>query len=77
MLNSMIDCRSCVREIDSGNGIRSMISGFAAFASENSKADKLRFGVSLAADTNCIVPPLDALQGRIDGFIRERRWFPR
>lgn len=29
-----------------------------------------------AAGINCIVQPLDALQGRINGFIRERRSFP-
>jgi hypothetical protein len=77
MSNSTIDCRSCVQEIDSGNGIRSMISGFAAFASENSKPGRLRFGVSPAADINCIVPLLDARQDRINGFIRDRRSFPR
>jgi hypothetical protein len=71
----MIACRSCVRVIDLGNGIRWMISGFAAFASESSKADRLRFAVSRAADINCIVPHLDALQNRSNGFIRERRLF--
>ena len=48
-----------------------MISGFAVFANENSKADRLRFGVSRAADINCIVPRLDALQDPINGFTRE------
>jgi hypothetical protein len=54
-----------------------MIIGFAVFAVENSRADKLKFGVFLAADTNFVVPPLDVLQDRINGFIRERRSFPR
>jgi hypothetical protein len=52
-----------------------MINGFAVFASESSKADRLRFGVSPAADTNCLVPHLDALQDRINGFIRKRWLF--
>ena len=58
-------------EIDSGNGIRSTISGFVVFASENSKAGRLRSDVSLAADIKCIVPLLDVLQDRINGFIHE------
>jgi hypothetical protein len=77
MLNSTIDFRSCGQEIDSGNGIRSMINEFAVSARENSKADRLRFGVFLVADINCIVPLLDALQDHINGFIRERWSFPK
>jgi hypothetical protein len=73
MPNLTIDCRCCVQVIDSGNGIRLMISGFAVFASEDSKAGRLRSGVFLVGDTNCIVPRLDALQERINGCIRERR----
>jgi hypothetical protein len=73
----MIGCRYCARQIDSGDGIRSTISGFAAFASEHSKAGRLMSDVSLAADINCIVPPLDALRDRTNGFIRERRSFVR
>ena len=38
--NSTIGCRFCAREIESEDGIRSMISVSAAFASENSKADR-------------------------------------
>jgi hypothetical protein len=64
-----------VRETDSGSGIRSMINGFAMFASENSKAGRLRFGVSRAADINCIVQFLDVLQDRINGFLRKRALF--
>jgi hypothetical protein len=74
MSNSTIDCRSCVREIDSENGIRSTISGFAEFASESSKGGRSRSGVPLAADIKCIVPRLDALQGRTNGFIRKHRF---
>ena len=51
-----------------------MITAFAVCASENSKAGRLKSGVSQAADINCIVLPLDALQDRINGFIRERWW---
>jgi hypothetical protein len=61
-----------VQEIDSGDGNRSTISGFAVFASENSNAVRLKSGVFLVADINCIVRPLDAIQDRINGFIRER-----
>jgi len=74
MLNSTIDCRSCVWEIDSGDGIRSMINGCAACASESSRAGRLKSGVYPAADASCIVPRLDALQGRTNGFIREHRF---
>jgi hypothetical protein len=74
MLNSTIDFRSCVREIDSEDGIRSMINGCAACASESSKAGRLKSGVYPAADASCIVPRLDALQGRTNGFIREHRF---
>jgi hypothetical protein len=74
MLDLAIDFRFCVREIDSEDGIRSMIRGFAAFVSESSKAGRLKSGVWLAADINCIVPRLDALQGRTNGFIREHRF---
>jgi hypothetical protein len=51
-----------------------MISGCAVFASENSKAGRLKSGVSPAGDINCIVPRLDALQDRINGIIREHRF---
>jgi hypothetical protein len=77
MSNSTIDCRSSVQEIGSGNGIRSMISGFAVFVNENSKAGSLRFGVSLAAGINSIAPPLGVRQDRINGFIREGHPFLR
>jgi hypothetical protein len=63
-----------VQEIDSGDGIRSTISGFAVFANEDSKEDRLAFDVYAAAGINCIVQPSDALQGRINGFIREHRF---
>ena len=48
-----------------------MSSVFAVFASENSKAGRLRFGGSLVGDINSIVPRLGVLQDRINGFIRE------
>ena len=51
-----------------------MINGCAACASESSKAGRLKSGVCPAADINCIVPPLDAFQGRINGFIGEHRF---
>jgi hypothetical protein len=51
-----------------------MISGFAAFASESSKAGRLKSGVYPAADASCIVPRLDAVQGRTNGFIGEHRF---
>jgi hypothetical protein len=73
----MIACRSCVQVIGSENGIRSTITVFAVFASENSKAGRLRSGVFPAADTNSIVPLLDVLHDRTNGFIRKRRWFQR
>jgi len=47
------------------------------FASGNSKAGRLISDVSPAADINFIVPLLDALQDRTNGFIRERRSFLR
>jgi hypothetical protein len=74
MLNSTIDSRSCVREIDSGDGIRSMVNGCAACASESSKAGRLKTGVYPAADASCIVLRLDALQDRTKGFIGEHRF---
>jgi hypothetical protein len=74
MLNSTTDCRCCVLEIDSGDGIRSMINGCAACASENSKAGRLKSGVYPAADVSCIVPRLDARQRRINGSIGEHRF---
>ena len=51
-----------------------MINGCAACASESSKAGRLKSGVCPAADINCIVPRLDARQGRINGFIGEHRF---
>jgi hypothetical protein len=48
-----------------------MINGFAAFARENSKVGKLRSDVSLPGGTNYIVPRLDVLQDRTNGFIHE------
>jgi hypothetical protein len=77
MSNSTIDCRSSVQEIGSGNGIRSMISGFAVFVSENSKAGSLRFGGSLVAGINSIALPWGVRQDRINGFIREGHSFLR
>ena len=74
MSHLTIGCRSSVQEIDSEDGNHSMITAFAVCASENSKAGRLKSGVSQAADINCIVLPLDALQDRINGFIRERWW---
>jgi hypothetical protein len=77
MSNSTIDSRSCVREIDSGDGIRSMINGCAACASESSKAGRLKSDTYPAADASCIVPRLDVLQARANGFIREHRFLRR
>jgi hypothetical protein len=51
-----------------------MISGYAAFASEDSKAGRSRSAISPAADINCFVPHLDALQDRINGFIHKHRF---
>jgi hypothetical protein len=50
-----------------------MISAFAEFASESSKAGRLKSGVCRVADISSTVPPLGALHGRINGFTREHR----
>jgi hypothetical protein len=65
------------REIESGDGIRSMISVFVAFTSENSKVGKLRSDAFPGVDINCVVPLLDVFQGHINGFIRKHRSFLR
>jgi hypothetical protein len=53
-----------------------MISAFAAFASESSKAGRLRSGAFLVTDTNFVVLHLGVLQDRINGFIYEQRSLP-
>src|SRR5205823_11046042 len=57
-------------------GSRSTISGFAFFARKSSTAMRCKLRAPITASTSFSVRPRIAIQGRINGSIRTRHWFP-